>query len=55
MRTLVLAVAAATVLAACTAGPRNPRGTEQAGHASSDGAAFMGYHGPVWRSNTPAD
>ena len=25
------------------------------GHASPTGAAFMGYHGPVWRRNTPSD
>lgn len=25
------------------------------GHATPDGAAFLGFHGPVWRMNRPVD
>ena len=55
MRTLALVLAAAAVLSACAGNVRTTRSPEQGGHATNDGAAFMGYHGPVWRANTPAD
>lgn len=55
MRSLLLAVAAAALMSACATGTRATRAPEQGGHATQQGAAFMGYHGPVWRANTPAD
>jgi uncharacterized protein YceK len=56
MRTIVLALAAVTLMSACAGGARTKsRAPEQQGHATQQGAAFMGYHGPVWRANTPAD
>jgi len=55
MRNIVLVLIAAA-LTACAGGVRTSRAQpEQGGHPTADGAAFMGYHGPVWRSNTPAD
>jgi hypothetical protein len=58
MRKIVLALAAAavaTLLSACAGGTRSARTPDQGGHATQDGAAFMGYHGPAWRANSPAD
>ena len=54
---IVLAVAAiaATLLSACAGDMRSARAPDKGGHATQDGAAFMGYHGPAWRGNTPAD
>ncbi len=56
MRKIVVALAAvATLLSACAGGTRSARAPDQGGHATQDGAAFMGYHGPSWRANSPAD
>ncbi len=55
MRKIVLALAAAALLSACAADRRSARAPDQGGHATQDGAAFMGYHGPAWRANSPAD
>jgi uncharacterized protein YceK len=55
MRTIVLALATAALVSACASGARSSPATEQAGRAAPEGAAFMGYHGPAWRTNTPAD
>lgn len=56
MRKIVLALAAAaTLLSACAGGTRSVRAPDRGGHATQDGAAFMGYHGPAWRANSPAD
>lgn len=53
---IVLAVSAvATLLSACAGGMRSARAPDQGGHATQDGAAFIGYHGPAWRANSPAD
>lgn len=56
MRKLVLALIAAA-LNACASSPESVarKAPDSRGHATPDGAAFMGYHGPAWRSNTPAD
>ena len=51
MRKIVLALAAVAILSsACAGGTPDP-----GGYATQDGAAFMGYHGPAWRANSPAD
>ena len=58
MRKIVLAltaVVAATLLSACAGGTRSARAPDQGGHATQDGAAFIGFHGPGWRANSPAD
>ena len=55
MRNIVLALVAAAALAACATGTRSSRAPDQGGHATTDGAAFLGYHGPVWRSQQPVD
>lgn len=58
MRKIVLALAlaaVATLLSACAGGTSSARAPDRGGHATQDGAAFMGYHGPAWRANSPAD
>jgi hypothetical protein len=55
MRTTFLALLTACLLAACAGSGRQARAPDKGGHATPGGAAFMGYHGPVWRDNTPAD
>lgn len=56
MQTLILALAlaAAAVMAGCATTNR-PATSTMGSHANPDGAAFIGFHGPVWRQNTPAD
>jgi uncharacterized protein YceK len=55
MRNILLALAAAIVMSACAGGTRTSSRAPEQGHATQQGAAFLGYHGPVWRANTPAD
>lgn len=56
MRKTFLALIAAAALSGCASGVlRGPGATEQDGRATDGGAAFMGYHGPVWRGNAPSD
>ena len=55
MRTIPLALTAAALVSACASGTRTTSRAPGKGHATQQGAAFLGYHGPVWRANTPAD
>lgn len=55
MRTPFIALLTACLVAGCAGGGRQVRAPDQGGHATTGGAAFMGYHGPVWRENTPSD
>lgn len=55
MRTILLAISAAILMSACASGTRTTSRAPDQGHATQHGAAFMGYHGPVWRANSPAD
>ena len=56
MRKIFLALIASAALSGCaSSAPRSPGASEQGGRATVGAAAFMGYHGPVWRGNGPAD
>ena len=56
MRSTFLALLATAVLSACAhRDPGEARAPDPGSRATDGAAAFMGYHGPVWRANTPAD
>ena len=55
MRNILLALLAAGALAACASGPSPADPLDPNARGTPGSAAFLGYHGPLWRENGQRD